>query len=69
MSARDHRTRVGLALRYVVLIILGGITGVLLSRFLFPVVIERGGAFVFLIFAILLVGVVLISRLLRRMKP
>jgi hypothetical protein len=62
----DQRSRVGLELRYAVLIVLGGITGVLLSRFLLPVVFERGGPFVFLVFAILLVRVVLIARLLPR---
>ena len=70
MRTRDHRTRVGLALRYVVLILLSGITGVLLSRLPFPVVFERGGSFVFLAPAVLLVGVtVLIARLLRRVRP
>ena len=60
MRMPDQRSRVGLALRYAVLIVLAGITGVLLSLF------ERGGPFVFLVFAILLVGVVLTARSLRR---
>jgi hypothetical protein len=68
VRAHDHRTRIGLALRYAGLILLGGATGVLLSRFLFPVVLERGGPFVFLVFAILLVGVLLTARLLRRTR-
>jgi hypothetical protein len=61
--------RVALSLRYVELILLGGITGMLLSRLLFPVVFERGGSFVFLAPAVLLVGVVLIARLLWRVRP
>jgi hypothetical protein len=61
--------RVALALRYVELILLGGITGVLLSRLLFPVVFERGGSFVFLTSAVLLVRVVLIARLSWRVRP
>jgi hypothetical protein len=61
--------RVALALRYVELILLGGITGVLLSRLLFPVVFERGGSFVFLAPAALLVRVVLIARLSWRVRP
>jgi hypothetical protein len=69
VRARDHRMRVALALRYVELILLGGITGVLLSRLLFPVVFERGGSFVFLAPAVLLVGVVLIARLSWRVRP
>ena len=69
MRARDHRMRVALSLRYVELILLGGITGVLLSRLLFPVVFERGGSFVFLAPAVLLVGVVLIARLSWRVRP
>ena len=69
MRALDHRTRVGLALRYVVLILLSGITGVLLSRLIFPVVFERGGSFVLLAPAVLLVGVVLIARLSWRVRP
>jgi hypothetical protein len=63
-----RRSRTGLALRHAGLILLGGATGVLLSRFLFPVVFERRGPFLFLVFAILLVGVVLIARLLWRMR-
>ncbi|MDF2701957.1 MAG: hypothetical protein K0S10_901 [Rubrobacteraceae bacterium] len=69
MRAWDHRMRVAFALRYVELILLGGITGVLLSRLLFPVVFERGGSFVFLAPAVLLVGVVLIARLSWRVRP
>ena len=61
--------RVALSLRYVELILLGGITGMLLSRLPFPVVFERGGSFVFLAPAVLLVGVVLIARLLWRVRP
>jgi hypothetical protein len=61
--------RVALSLRYVELILLGGITGMLLSRLLFPVVFERGGSFVFLAPAVLLVGVVLIARLSWRVRP
>jgi hypothetical protein len=66
VRAQEHRSRVGLVLRYTVLALLGGLTGVLLSRLIFPVVFERGGPFVFLTFAILLSGVVLIARLLWR---
>jgi hypothetical protein len=69
VRARNHRMRVALALRYVELILLGGITGVLLSRLLFPVVFERGGSFVFLAPAVLLVRVVLIARLSWRVRP
>jgi hypothetical protein len=69
VRARDHRTREALALRNVELILLGGITGMLLSRLLFPVVFERGGSFVFLAPAVLLVGVVLIARLSWRVRP
>jgi hypothetical protein len=69
VRARDHRMRVALSLRYVELILLGGITGMLLSRLLFPVVFERGGSFVFLAPAVLLVGVVLIARLSWRVRP
>ena len=69
MRARDHRMRVALSLRYVELILLGGITGMLLSRLLFPVVFERGGSFVFLAPAVLLVGVVLIARLSWKVRP
>jgi hypothetical protein len=68
VRAPGRRSRTGLALRYAGLILLGGATGVLLSRFLFPVVFERGGPFLFLVFAILLVGVVLIARSLWRMR-
>jgi hypothetical protein len=53
-------------MRYVLLALLGAATGALLSRLLFPVVFERGGLFVVLTFAILLSGVFLIARLLRR---
>ena len=66
MRAQDRRTGRGLAVRYVLLVLLGALTGVLLSRLLFPVVFGRGGPFVLVAFAILLVGVVLIARLLRR---
>ena len=69
MRTPDQQSRVGLALRYIVLALLGGITGVLLSRVLFPAVFERGGLVVILAFAILLVGVVLIARLLWRGGP
>jgi hypothetical protein len=69
VRARDHRMRVAFSLRYVELILLGGITGMLLSRLLFPVVFERGGSFVFLAPAVLLVGVVLIARLSWRVRP
>jgi hypothetical protein len=61
-----QRSRVGLVLRYTVLALIGGIIGVLLARFLLPVVFERGGLFVFLTYAILLVVMVLIGRLLWR---
>jgi hypothetical protein len=66
VRAQDQRSRVGLALRYVVLALVGGLTGVLLAGFVFPAVFERGGLFVFLTFAILLSGAVLVARLLRR---
>jgi hypothetical protein len=56
----------GLAPRYILLALLGGVAGVLLSRLLSPVVFERSGAFASLVFAILLVGVVLITPLLWR---
>jgi len=64
----DQRSRTGLALRYIVLALVGGITGSLLSWFLFPLVFERRGPVMFLAFAILLVGVVLIARLLQRVR-
>jgi hypothetical protein len=66
MRTQDQRSGRGHALRYVLLALLGGVTGVLLSRFVFPAVFERGGLLVFLTFAILLSGVFLIARLLRR---
>ncbi len=55
-------------MRYSVLAFLGGIMGVLVSRLLFPVAFERGGPFVFLVVAILPLGVVLIARLLWRVR-
>ena len=66
MRTQDQRSGRGHALRYVLLALLGGVTGVLLSRFVFPAVFERGGLFVVLTLAILLSGVFLIARLLRR---
>jgi hypothetical protein len=66
MRTPDPRPQTRSRLRYVVLALLGGVTGVLLSRFVFPAVFERGGLFVVLTFAILLSGVFLIARLLRR---
>ncbi|HEX2183287.1 MAG TPA: hypothetical protein VHH10_13470 [Rubrobacteraceae bacterium] len=69
MRAQVNLTRIGLYLRYGALVVLGGLTGVLLSRFLSPLVLERGGPFVFVVFAVFLVAVVLIARLLRRVWP
>jgi hypothetical protein len=64
MRRQNHQPQTRSNLHYIAFVILGGITGVLLSRFVFPVVFERGDLVVFLAFAILLVGAVLIARLL-----
>jgi hypothetical protein len=69
MRAQVNLTRIGLYLRYGALVVLGGVSGLLLSRLLSPRVLERGGPFVFVVFAVFLVAVVLIARLLRRVWP
>ena len=51
-------------MKYVALAIAGGVTGVLLSRFLVPFVLNRGGL-VFLVLPLLLVAT-LLARALRR---
>jgi hypothetical protein len=65
---QDHRPQTRSNMRYVVLVILGGITGVLLSRFLFPVVFERSGPFAFVALVILLVGLLLLARAIWRSR-
>ena len=60
MRAQDHRPQARSG--YIVLAILGGITGALLARFVFPAVFERGGLGVFLALVVLLAGVVLLAR-------
>ncbi len=52
-------------MKYVALAIAGGITGVLIARFLFPFVLNRGGL-VFVVLPLLLVATLLLVRALRR---
>jgi multidrug transporter EmrE-like cation transporter len=59
-------TRVRFALHYALLVGLGALTGVLVSRLLFPVVFERGGLFVTLAVVLLVVGITLLARALWR---
>jgi multidrug transporter EmrE-like cation transporter len=63
---RDRRSRVWFALRYALLVGLGVLTGVLISRLLFQVVFERGGPFVTLALVLLVVGIMLLARALWR---
>ena len=52
-------------MKYVALAVAGGVTGVLIARFLFPFVLNRGGL-VFLILPLVLVATQLLVRALRR---
>ncbi len=54
-------------MKYVALALAGGITGVLISRLLFPVVLDRGGL-ALLVLLLLLVATLLLVRMFRRMR-
>ena len=54
-------------MKYVVLAIVGGAMGFLISRLLVPFVLERGGL-VFLVLLLLLVATLLFVRALRRAR-
>ncbi len=54
-------------MKYVVLAIVGGVVGFLISRLLFPFVLDQGGL-VFVVLLLLLVAVLLLTRVLRRAR-
>jgi len=53
--------------KYVALAVAGVVTGVLISRLLFPVVLDRGGL-ALLVLLLLLVATLLLVRMFRRMR-
>ncbi len=52
-------------MKYVALAVVGGATGFLLTRFLFPLILNRGSV-AFLVLPILLVATLLFARAFRR---
>ncbi len=55
-------------MKYVVLAVVGGAAGFLISRLLFPLILDRSGL-VFLVLPLLLVATLLFARALQRGRP
>ena len=66
MTRHGRPSRIRTSLLFVVLAILGGLVGVLLVRFLFPVVLDSSLLFAILVVSLPVVGVVLAFRAYRR---
>ena len=52
-------------MKYVALAVVGGATGFLIARLLFPLVLDRGGL-IFLVLPIVLIATLLLARAFRR---
>jgi H+/Cl- antiporter ClcA len=66
LTRPGRRSRTYTSLLYVVLGIMGGLVGVLLVRFLFPVVLESNFLFALLVIAFFVVAAVLAFRAYKR---
>ena len=66
MTPRDLRSHVRFVAHYALLVGLGALAGVLVSRLLSNVVFGRGGPFAILAFLLLVVGIMLLARALWR---